>query len=344
MYKRILFVVLAISVCFTFLPYVTFGDEPYYEGKTIRLIVGTSPGGGMDLYARTIARHLSKQIQGNPTIIVENMTGAGGLISANHLYNVAKPDGLTIGHFSGGLFFTHVLGQPGGKFDPRKFEIIGSPAPVTNLCVLTKMSGVNNIEKWMASKRALKIGGVGPGNVTTDTTPRILKAALGLPIQHLSGYKGTADIRVAVDSGELDGVFVGYETVTGQWAKAVERGDVFVVLQAQPKPMAGLENIPLAIDFAKTEEARQLIERGIHTSLILQRPFLMPPNTPKERIEIIRNAFMETMKNMDFLEEAKKARLTIDPIPAAEVEKALASILTLAPDLVAKFKDILLQY
>jgi tripartite-type tricarboxylate transporter receptor subunit TctC len=176
--------------------------DDFYKGKTVRIVVGFSAGGGFDTYARAITRHMSKHIPGQPAIVVENMTGAGSLIAANHVYKVAKPDGLTIGHFIGGLFLGQVLGQAGVEFDARKFEFIGAPITDHVVCALTKASGITSVEKWMASKTPVKMGGIAPGTSTPDNATRILKAALGLPIQLVTGYKGTADVRLAAESGE----------------------------------------------------------------------------------------------------------------------------------------------
>lgn len=252
MYKRVFFLLAIIVAFLTLNSGVTFSDEPFYAGKTMRLIVGTSAGGGYDTYGRVIARHMRKHIQGNPIIIVENMPGAGGLISANHLYRIAKPDGLTISLFSGGLFLSQLMGQPGIEFDARKFEYIGAAAKEDVACALTKASGITSIEKWMASKKPVKLGGVAVGMVAPDNAIRILKAALGLPIQLVSGYKGTADIRLTAESGELDGSAWAWDSIKTTWRKALETGDVIIVLQAVPKPLPGLPNVPLAINLANT--------------------------------------------------------------------------------------------
>src|SRR5262247_805344 len=171
---------------------VSAASEEFYRGKVIRVVVGFSAGGGFDTYARAVSRYMGKYIPGNPTLVVENMTGAGSLIAANHVYKVAKPDGLTIGHFIGGLFLGQVLGQKGIEFDARKFEYIGAPTTDHVVCAFTKASGITSIEQWAAAKAPVKMGGVAPGASTPDNATRILKAALGLPIQLVSGYKGTA--------------------------------------------------------------------------------------------------------------------------------------------------------
>ena len=155
---------------------------PFYEGKSIRVIVGYSAGGGYDAYARVLARHMGKHVPGNPAFVVENMTGAGSLVAANYVYKAAKPDGLTIGHFNGGLFFNQVMNQPGIEFDARKFEYIGAAVKEETAFAFSKSSGITNVEKWMASKTPVKMGGVAPGAFAPDNVIRVIKAALGFPV------------------------------------------------------------------------------------------------------------------------------------------------------------------
>ena len=168
-------------------------QEDFYKGKTIRIVVGSTPGGGFDVYSRSIARHMAKRIPGNPTFVVENMPGAGFLIATNYLYNQAKPDGLTIGNWIGALVLQQVLGKKGVEFDARKFEYIGAPIRNHDLCLLSRASGITSVEKWMAAKIPVKLGATPPGATPYDTGA-IIKEALGLPTQLVSGYKGTARI------------------------------------------------------------------------------------------------------------------------------------------------------
>jgi len=204
-------------------------SHEFYKGKTLRIIVGSAAGGGFDTYSRVIARHIGKHLPGHPTIAVQNMPGAGQLIAANHLYRVAKPDGLTMGNFIGGLLLRQILGHPGIEFDGLKFEYVGVPLKDTWLCTLTKASGITIMEKWLGSKSPVKLGGTGPG-ANTDDIPAILKAALGLPIQLITGYKGTADIRLAAESGEVAGGCWSWDSIRATWSKALESGDVVVVM------------------------------------------------------------------------------------------------------------------
>jgi tripartite-type tricarboxylate transporter receptor subunit TctC len=208
MFRRLL-ALLAVSFALAFVTNNLAQAQSFFEGKTMRIIVGFAAGGGMTSVRAVIGRHLGKHIPGNPAIIVDNMIGAGSLISANHLYRVAKPDGLTMAHFTGGLFMGQVLGQPGIEFDAKKFEYIGAAIGEDVVCGLTKASGISSVEKWMAAKTPVKLGGNAPG-VTPDNAARIVRAALGLPIQVITGHKGTSAIRLGVRAASWPGLaFLG---------------------------------------------------------------------------------------------------------------------------------------
>ncbi len=331
----------AIMVGIALIPAMGLGAAPFYEGKTVRIIVGVSAGGAFDNYARILSRHMGKYIPGKPTIIVENMTGAGGLISANHLYKVAKPDGLTIGHFNGGLLFGQVMEQPGIEFDARKFEYLGAVSMENAVLFVTKASGITSIEQFMASKTPVKLGGVGLGLYAPDGIIRIWKAAFGLPAQLVTPYKGGAEVRLAAEGGELAGSVISWDAMKSAWGKRFESGAAIAILQAVPKPLPDLPKVPLGISLAKTDEGRQMIELGIHLHNTFARPFVLSPGIPKEREEILRRAFQETMKDKEFSAECEKAKLGIDPVTGEELEKAVAGAFKTSPALVAKLKETL---
>jgi tripartite-type tricarboxylate transporter receptor subunit TctC len=315
--------------------------QEFYKGKSIRVVVGFSAGGGFDTYARTIARHMGKHIPGQPSLVVENMTGAGSLIAANHIYKVAKPDGLTIGHFIGGLFLGQVLGQKGIEFDARKFEFIGAPITDHVVCAMTKASGITSVDQWLASKTPVKMGGIAPGTSTPDNATRILKVALGLPIQLVTGYKGTADVRLAAESGEVAGGCWGWDSVSVTWQKALASGDALVVLQASRRTHPDLPNVPQAIKLAKTDEGRKMIEVGIHGDSDIVRTYTLPPGTPKDRVQLLRKAFDDTLNDPEFVADAKKSKLNVDPVSVEDIEKDIAGLFKLDQGLVAKLKDVL---
>ncbi|MBM4264662.1 MAG: hypothetical protein FJ145_24960 [Deltaproteobacteria bacterium] len=315
-------------------------QEANFEGKTIRMVVGFSPGGGFDAYARAIARHYGKYLAGKPTVVVDNMPGAGSLIAANHTYNQAKPDGLTIGHFIGGVVTGQLLGNPAAQFDSLRFEWLGAPSKLDAVCAVTKATGVTDLRSWMSAKSPVKLGATGPGSETYDV-PRVLQAALGLPMQIVSGYKGTADIRLAVDGGELGGLCWGWEVMKAQWAKALDGGDARVVIQAVAKAEADLPKVPLAIEQAKTDEGKQLIQVGIHDQATILRPFALPPATPKNLVRSMQRAFQETMKDPQFLAEMRQAKLGVEPVDAAEIERVVAGLTKLEASLANKLRDII---
>jgi tripartite-type tricarboxylate transporter receptor subunit TctC len=283
---------------------------------------------------------MGKHVPGNPVFVVENMPGAGFLISANYMYKIAKPDGLTIGHFSGGLFLQQLLGKPGIEFDAKKFEFIGVPAQDSSVFGIARSTGITSLEEWLASKTPLKLGGVGPGSITDDI-PKVLAATIGLPMQLVTGYKGTADIRLAFDSGEVQGVCNSWESFKSTWSKELAAKDLVIVAQALAKPHPELTNVPLTISFAKTDEARKLIRSLVHTAGPTARPYVLPPGTPKDRLEILRKGFIDTLKDPEFVAEAKKAKLDVNPLDGSELEHAVKELLNLDPALVAKAKEML---
>jgi tripartite-type tricarboxylate transporter receptor subunit TctC len=317
----------------------TAADDNFYKGKTIRLIVAFSPGGGYDAYSRTIGRHLGKHIPGTPAVVVENMTGAGGIIHANFMYQ-AKPDGLIIGNNAGGLILQQLMGAKGIEFDGKRFEFIGAPGSDHHVCTLSKASGITSMEKWFAAKEPLKFGGVGPGGGASDNA-RVLHAALGLPIKVVDGYKGTADIRLAAESGELAGACFAWESFKTTWKKGLDSGDFSVIVQAMPKKHPELPDVPLANDYVKTDEGRRLIKHGIQDTAIITRPYFVSPGTPKPRVQLLRQAFAATLKDPEFLAEAKKASLDIQHISGEETEEVVQGLFKIEPAFIAKMKQVL---
>jgi tripartite-type tricarboxylate transporter receptor subunit TctC len=318
----------------------TQAAAPFYEGKSIRIIVGFSAGGGFDTYSRLIARHLGRHIPGNPTIVVENMTGAASLVAANHVYNVAKPDGLTILNFHGNQVINQVIGKPGIQFDARKFEYIGIPTQDNVACAFAKSSGITAFDALRNAKTPVKIGGVAPGD-TTYNTAKLLQAALKLPIQLVAGYKGTAEVKLAAEGGEVAGGCWQWESIKSIWRQGLDSGNVFVVLQVNAKVHPELPKVPNAIDYATSESAKQILKYGGHDPSAITRPYTLGPGTPKDRVQVLRKAFMETMKDPEFLADAKKSRLDTQPLTGEEVEKIVAQLFRIDATVVDQLKEIL---
>ena len=335
-----LFYVLAIMAAIALIPQAGFSAAPFYEGKTIRVMVGVSAGGGFDNEARILARHMPKYIPGKPTIIVENVTGAGGLICANQLYKASEPDGLTFAHFNGGFLFAQALEQPGIEFDARKFGYLGSVAMENAVLWVTKASGIKTIDQFMASKTPIKLGGTGIGAYAPDAIIKIWKAVSPIPIQFVTPYKGGAEIRLAAEAGELAGSVLSWDAMKSAWKKKFDSGEALVLMQAVAKPRPDLPKIPTDIRLAKAEEARQLIEVGVHLNNVFARPFILGPGIPKDRVEILRSAFDKTMKDKEFMAECEKARLPVDSVSGDELEKAVMGAFKTPKPILDKLKEV----
>ena len=253
------------------------------------------------------------------------MPGAGNLIAANYVYNKAEPDGLTVGHFSGSMIFKHILGDQGVMFDGKKFGWLGTPAPERHTCVVTEKTGIKNLEEWSASKRPVKLGSLGPGNATS-ALPQLLRAVLGLPINVVEGFKGTSDIRLAAEAGEIDGACWGWDSIKVTWAKAIESGFVRPIIQTTLEPFSDQPNIPVAVQQAKTKEGQDLLRFGFQAYGPSAIAYSAPPGVPKDRMLLLQKAFMATMKDPEFLTETKKASLIVNPIDGPTIAKIVGDL------------------
>jgi tripartite-type tricarboxylate transporter receptor subunit TctC len=319
---------------------LVFAQETFFKGKTIRIIVPFAAGGGYDIYSRIMGRHMGKHIPGNPVFVVDNMTGAGGLIGINHVYKIAKPDGLTIGTPIGTMFVDQLIGKPGIEFDGRKFEYIGAPAQDTQLLIVHKRTGIKSAEQWLAHGAPVKFGSTGPGSAN-ESIPKIAKEALNLPMQVVSGYKGSSVIRLAFNGGEVDGVANAWESMVATWPQELQNGDAVILLQAAGKRHPELPNVPLVIDYAKTDIAKKLVQGVINNFGATARPYVVTPGTPKERIAILRKAFIDTMRDPEFAAELKKAKLDLNPLDGATLENNIKELFALDNALIPKLTEIL---
>jgi tripartite-type tricarboxylate transporter receptor subunit TctC len=306
--------------------------DEFYKGKTIRFVVGLAPGGGYDLSARTVGRHIGKHIPGNPTIVVENMTGAGSLIAANYTYNSAKPDGLFVGIWNSGHVLRQALGDKAVRFDGRKFGWIGAPTKGTPHCSIMAHTGLKTLKDVLATDREIKMGSTGPGS-TYDDTPRILNETIGTKFKVVSGYEGSGPIYVAMRRKEIDGGCWGWESArTTARALLDGKGDEklipFLIHRQEPDPE--VKDLPLIPEVIKGEEKLSAYRTWVG-SYEFQRPFTVPPGTPKDRLQILRKAFADTMKDPAFIAEAEKSKLETTYVSGEEIEKYVGQIYSITP-------------
>jgi tripartite-type tricarboxylate transporter receptor subunit TctC len=324
-------------VSFAIAPAQLSADD-FYKGKTIRFVVGLAPGGGYDLSARTIGRHIGKHIPGNPTVVVENMTGAGSLITANYTYNSGKPDGLFVGIWNSALVLRQALGDKAMRFDARKFGWIGAPTKGTPHCSIMAHTGLKSLKDILAANREIKMGSTGPGS-TYDDTPRILNQTIGTKFKVVSGYEGSGPIYVAMRRKEIDGGCWGWESARTTAralldAKGDEKLTPFLIHRREPDPE--VKDLPLIPEVIKGEDNLSAYRTWAGT-YEFQRPFTVPPATPKERLQLLRKGFADTMKDPEFIAEAKKSKLEITYVSGEEIDKYVDQVLSITP----KAKELL---
>jgi len=292
----------------------------FYRGKQVRFITAYSAGGLFDTATRIFARHIGKFIPGKPNVWVDNMTGAGGLIATNYLANAAPRDGSVMLNLDGALLRLQALGNPSAKFDARQFNWLPSPGPDIQVCWVGRQSSWTSITEAIGSSKELKLGGLAPGTFPSDNA-RILQAALGINIKLVDGFKGVTEIRLATDSGEVDGSCSSYEGVQRSFPKELKSADIRVIAQVGDKPWPGLEKVPNAIDLAKTERGKWLLRVAVIGPNDINRLFTLPPGVPADRVAAVRKAFEQTFTDADFQSEVEKARVVLRSISVERIKE-----------------------
>ena len=320
-------------------------QAPFYQGKTIRIIVGSSAGGGYDLWPRLVARFLGKQLPGNPDVIVQNMPGAGSLVAANYVYGVANPDGLTIGAVNPALYFDQLVGRKEVRFDWVKFSWIGSPEQNAILHYIRADTPYRTLDDIRNAKEPPKCGSSGTGT-TGHYIPRLLEEVLGVKQQIVGGYQGGAEVDLAVERGEvvcwspLVATFFGREPYIG-WYK---KGFVRVVVQTGAKRDPRLADVPTLnelMDRHQTPDSGKRLARVVLTAATLGRPILAPPGIAKERLAVLRQAYAKTLADPDLLAEAKKNRWDVEPLSGEELESAAKDVVTQPAAVIERLKWVL---
>jgi tripartite-type tricarboxylate transporter receptor subunit TctC len=306
--------------------------EQFYKGKTLRVVIGHSAGGGYDLYARLLSKYLRKHIPGQPSVVPQSMTGAGGLRVTNYLYQAAPKDGTVIGTFSRSIPTLPLLAPP-GAFDARRFTWLGSMSSETSLCLTGAASPVKTWQD-MLSKPSI-MGGQAAGT-DSDVYARLYKNVLGAQIKIISGYPGTTEITLAMERGEVDGI-CGLSWGTAKVAHPHWRKNKLVnfLLQAGLKMDPDLPDVPFAMDLVQEPEKKQIFYLYFAPQA-MGRPFAAPPDIPADRKAALIKAFYNTMKDPELLAEAMKLGMDIDLLTGGQIDELLARIYSTPPDIIAK--------
>ena len=302
----------------------------FYRGKTVTIIVGYTAGGGYDIYARALARHMGKHLPGNPSFIVQNLTGAGSLNAANHIYNVAPKDGTVFGTFARGLAIEPLIGTAKVQFDPTRFTWLGSGTNEISICATWHTSPVKT---WAdALKTTFTVGGEGAGS-DPDTYSALIRNVFGAKLKLVTGYHGTSDIILAIERGEVDGrcgwSWSSIHSTRGAWI-AEKKLNYLVHISEQKAPE--LPHVPRIGDFANDRQKQIL--KLVTSRQVMGRPFAAPPGVPEARRQALRKAFDETLKDPAFLADADKLKLEVNPVSGAEIDKLIAELYRAPRDIV----------
>lgn len=307
----------------------------FYKGKVVRLVVGIGVGSGYDINARLLARYLPKYIPGNPTVIVQNQPGAGSLTMTNQLYAGGPFDGTAIGASFNGLPTTPLLQPTGARFEATKLNWVGSTNRETQAMYVWAASPINSLADL--TTKEMIVGAQAPGSTQYDY-PKLAEKLFGWKFKVITGYEATPKIHLAMERGEVYGTWANWSTlkaIAGDWIRDKK---IRILAQWALRKHPEMPDVPLILDQAKTPEQKQALDLAL-ARLEFGRPFFMPPNVPPERVKAIRRAFDETMKDKDFIAEADKLKIEIDPLTGEEVAGLIEQIYKTPADTVARVRD-----
>jgi len=329
-----------VGVCclmMTLTEYVS-AQENFFQNKKINLIVGYSPGGSNDLYARLLARFLPRHLAGNPTVIVTNMPGAGSIRAADYIYGIAPKDGTVIGTVSRGIAFDPLFGLPSGKFEATKFSWIGSANEEVSVCVSWETSQIKVFDDLLKSE--LVVGSLGGGS-DSDLFPKVMNAVLGTKFKVVPGYPGGNELNLAIERHELEGrcgwSWAALKSTHRPWLEAKK---VHVLIQLALNKHSDLPSVPSVMDYAKSDEDRQVLKL-IFARQVIGRPFLAPPGMPQARLQELRVAFWQTLNDQNFLQEAERQELEITPVKGEDVENLIKETYKMSSDVISKAAAVL---
>jgi tripartite-type tricarboxylate transporter receptor subunit TctC len=307
----------------------------FYRGKTLTLIVGYSVGGGYDTYARVLARHMVRHLPGTPSIIVQNMPGAGSLRAANYLYAVAPKDGSVFGIFSRGMAMEPLIGSSATQYDSRKFTWLGSATNEVSVCATWHTSAVKNWGDMLV--KPFTVGGEGSGS-DPDIFSAMLRNAFGVKVKTVSGYPGSNEVALAMERGEVDGrcgwSWSSMKATRADWLAGKK---VNVVVQLSLNKSPELPHVPIVTEFATTERQRQILQL-ILSRQVMGRPFAGPPGVPDDRKQALRAAFDATMADAEFRADVTSRGLEVNPVSGIEVDRLMAQLYDTPPEAIAETK------
>lgn len=310
-------------------------EEDFYRGKQLKAIVSTAAGGDYDNWIRLITRYWVKHIPGDPNFVIQNMPGAGGIIAANSFYHTAPRDGSTIAMIGRNLPFQALMKAEGIRFDPLKFNWIGSPELTSRVCVAMDDASVKKAEDLFTAE--LIVGGAGAGTAVS-TTPKLLATLLGMKFKIVEGYGSASNVQLAMEKGEVKGICQTVSSLRSFRPGWLETGKMRVLFNLERAPLTEF-NAPSIHSFAKTQEQRQIL-RIYSSSVELGRPVIAPPETPPERVALLRKSFASTLSDPNFLDEARRLKLDVSLVPGEELKSLVEDLMATPPEVLKRVDDL----
>src|SRR5882672_5133132 len=312
-YKRAMLLALAIGFAAGLsmsLPTSLSGQSSQtFAGKAVQLVIGFGPGGLYDLWGRTLARHIGRHLPGSPLVTPQNMEGAGSYRAANFIYNVAPKDGTAFALIARDTPLGPLTGAPGAQFDATKLSWLGTPAIETNVCIAYNTAPVKTVPDLL--ERQLVVGDTGPGT-GTRSYPKALNDILGMKFKIVGVYPSSADVFLAMERGEVQGICESLDSIKVRRPDWIPTKTVSILFQGGTKPNPELKDAPFVVDLARNDADKQAIE-FLYVGQGIGRPFVAPPDLPPERLKMLRDAFDATMKDADFIADARRNKLDLDP-------------------------------
>lgn len=308
-----------------------------FAGKTVRVIIGYGPGGGFDQWGRLLARHIGAHLPGNPTVVPENMPGGGSLVAANYIYSIAPKDGTAMGIIVRDAPLMPLTGAAGARFDATKMSWIGTPAMDTGVCIANSTAAVKTADDLFIKQLIVGDGGAGGGS---HSYPAALASLLGMKFKLITGFPSAAEILLAMDRGEVDGICESLDSVTRERPAWIPSGKVHVLFQGGLAPNPDLKGVPFVRDFAHSEEDKQAIN-FLYAGEGIGRPFVAPPDLPPDRLKMLRDGFDATMKDPDFIADAKTQKLDLSPESGTDLAALIDQIYATPKPIIEKIAKLI---
>ena len=306
-------------------------------GKSVQMIIGFGPGGGYDLWGRTLGRHIGKHLPGHPNVVPQNMPGAGSYAAASYIFNIAPKDGSVLGIIARDAALGPLTGASGARFDPTRLSWIGTPTKETNVCIVFHTAPVKSVQDLY--EKQLILGDTGPGT-GTRSYPKVLNDVLGMKFKLVGGFPSSAEVFLAMERGEVDGICESLDSIKNRRPDWIPTRKIAILFQGRAEPNPELKGVPFVLDLARTDEQKKTIE-FLYAGQGIGRPFVAPPDLPAERLKMLRDAFNATMKDADFIAETKKSKLELEPEDGEHLAALIAKIYATPKPIVDKIANLI---